>query len=302
MAVKGGVQAQQWGHELIKTILVPSSGSDTDRSVFAAALAVGQPFAAHLHFFHVHLTPGAAAQQAHLEYCQGAAISSALQDLRQRANELSAAAARNFEAFCQAHQVPVRDVPAALERVTAHCSEERDEPLTRLLFHARYSDLVVVGRRRNRDYLPGNLIQALLVDSGRPILIAPDTPPRTVGSTIVVGWKETPEAARAVAAALPLLRRARRVLLLSVAEGGMPHAAAVEELARHLRWHGISAEVSLVDAEQPAALALARCASRCEADLLIAGGFGHAPLREWIFGGVTQALVEHAELPVLMVH
>jgi nucleotide-binding universal stress UspA family protein len=286
---------------LIKTILIPSSGSDTDASVSTTALAVGRRFGSHLHFFHVHLTPGAAAQHAHLEFCQGAAISGALQALDQKGSDLSAGAARNFQAFCSAHRVETRDAPSELETVTAHRSEERDEPLARLLFHARHSDLVVLGRRRKRDYLPDNLIEALLVDSGRPILIAPQSAPSTVGSTIVVGWKETPEAARAVAAALPLLRQAHRVVLLSVAEGETQQPAGAEDLARQLRWHGITAEVSLVG-EQPAAKQVARFAVEREADLLVVGGFGHAPLREWIFGGVTQALIEDAELPVFMVH
>lgn len=286
---------------MIKAILIPSSGTDTDESPFATALAAARLSAAHLHFFHIYLSPGVAAHRAHLEFCQGAAISAALQGLQQRADELSAGAARNFERFCSSHGIEVRGTPAALEMVTAHRSEERDEPLARLLFHARHSDLVVVGRRRNRDYLPDSLIQVLLVDSGRPILIAPDIPPRRLTGTIAVGWKETPEAARAVAAALPLLRGARRVMLLSVAEDGNTDAAAAEHLVQQLRWHGIGAEASVVRGE-PAAQGLQRVAAQYEADLLVVGGYGHAPLREWIFGGVTQALIEHAEVPVFMMH
>ena len=285
---------------MIKTILVPTSGSSTDQSVFATALAVARPSAAHLHFFHVHVTAGVAAQRAHVEFCQGAAISSALQTLTEQADGLSAAAVRNYEAFRRTHGLETCEAPAAIEAVTVHRSEETDEPLARLLFHARHSDLVVVGRRRNQDRLPDNLIQALLVDGGRPVLIAPETPPRTVGGTVVVGWKETPEAARAVTAAMPLLTHARRVFLLNVAE---EHAAQapINDLARQLRWHGIRAEVNVM-LGQPAAQQIMSFALRQDADLLVVGGFGHAPLREWVFGGVTQALIEDAQLPVFMVH
>lgn len=289
---------------MIKTILVPTSGSGTDEAVFATALTLGRMCAAHLHFLHVHLAPGTAALQVpHIEFCQGSAISHTLASLRQQGDHLSGSARKHFEEFCRVHQVEPREAPGAVEAVTASFCEESDEPITCFLSHARHSDLTLLGRRHHRDHLPARLIETLLMDSGRPIVIAPDQAPREVTGTIVVGWKETKEAAGALGAAFPLLKKAQRVVLLGVAEEDAPSREAFDDLARQLAWHGIDAEVHIVAAEShPAAVQLPRAVAQLRADLLVVGGFGRSPLRECVFGGVTQALIDHAEFPVFMLH
>jgi nucleotide-binding universal stress UspA family protein len=289
---------------MIKTILVPSSGYRSDESVFATALALGRPFAAHLQFLHVHMTAGSAALHSpHLEFASARVMSDALGELQRLGANLSSSALRHVENFCAANRLLVRDTPGAPETVSASWCEETDQPVTRLLFHARHSDLVVLGRPRNRDYMPHDLIEALLLGAGRPIVIAPSAAPRTVGGTIVVGWKETAPAARAVAAALPLLKRADRVVLLAIAEGSAAAEDACNDLARQLAWHGINAQVSTTgDASRPVAPQLAQTVAGLQADLLVVGGFGRTPLRESILGGVTQSLMEHCDVPVFMVH
>jgi nucleotide-binding universal stress UspA family protein len=289
---------------MIKTILVPTSGSGSDRTVFTTALALGRTCAAHLHFLHVHLAPATAALNVpQVEFCPGPVVYGALDALRQRGEHLSAGARRHFEEFCQVHKVEIRDSPGTAEVVTASFSEESDEPMTCFLSHARHSDLIVLGRRRNRDHLPARLIETMLMESGRPIVIAPDAMPRDIASTIVVGWKESKEAAQALGAALPLLEKARRVVLLGVAEEGVPSRNAFDDLARRLVWHGIDAEVNIVASESRfASVLLSRVAAQLRADLLVVGGFGRSPLRECVFGGVTRSLLEHAEIPVFMFH
>ncbi|HXY96789.1 MAG TPA: universal stress protein [Steroidobacteraceae bacterium] len=288
---------------MIKTILVPTSGSSTDRSVFGTALALARPLAAHIEFLHVHLTAGAAASHApHVDYLRGAAVGNALRALGRETDELSAYGLAHFEEFCREHRVLVRDAPKPVELVSARYSEQIDQPLARLLLQTRHSDLVVLGRRRHRDYLEGALIEELLARGGRPVVIASDNPPQSVAGTIVVGWKETAEAARALGAAMPLLRQARRVVLLALKErGGATHEQLVH-LSRQLAWHGIEAEVSVTgDASRPAAQQLALQASQLHADLLVVGAFGHGALRERVFGGVTRTLIDHADMPVFMV-
>jgi nucleotide-binding universal stress UspA family protein len=289
---------------MFKTILVPTTGSSTDRVLFATALAIGRSFSAHLHFFHLYLTPATAASQVpHFDYCQGDAVAAELEKLRVEGAELSAAARKHFEDFCRTNQLEIVHTPRLAEAVTASFSEEIDEPARRLLFHARHSDLVVVSRRHRRDHLPPGLLEDLLMHSGRPLFIAHDDSPRHVNGTVVVGWKETPEAARAVTAALPLLKVAKRVVLLGVVEDDTSSRAAFDDLARQLAWHGIHAEVSIVgDSSLPAATGFPQAVTQLRADLLVVGGFGRGPLRQSIFGGVTRALLEHADCPVFMLH
>src|SRR5215469_3872954 len=95
---------------MIKTILVTASGSETDQSVFATALALARPFGAHLQFLHIHLAPvTAAARVPHFEYCQGAAISHTLEALRHQGDELSLRAREHFQVYCRTQGIAVRD-------------------------------------------------------------------------------------------------------------------------------------------------------------------------------------------------
>lgn len=288
---------------MIKTILVPASGSRTDVSVFATALALARPLEAHLRFYHVHLSAcEAAAHAPHVQFCQGPAVTEALEYLRRRGDDLCVGAMRHFQELCEAHDVPVLQGPRLAETLSASWIEET-EP-ARLLLHARHSDLVVLGRPHNQDYLPGGLIENLLLGSGRPIVIASDIAPRSVTGTILVGWKETPEAARALAVSLPLLQRARRVMIVAVdEEGESASPEMLEDLAQQLEWHRIHAEVNRVpDGKRSTAGRLTETAAVQHADLLVLGGFGHRPLRERLFGGVTRELIEQAGLPVLLMH
>jgi nucleotide-binding universal stress UspA family protein len=287
---------------MIKTILVPTSGSSTDESVFTTALALARPFAAHLGFYHVRLTTGEAATRApHVAFCVGSGLTSALAYLHEEEDLLAAAAAAHFKDFCKSHSVAVRSAPGFAEAVSASWCEEIDSPASRLMFHARHSDLIVLARPHHVDYMPRMLIEDLLIGSGRPIVIAPDSAPSGSMDTIVVGWKETPEAARALTAALPLLERAKKVVLVNATESGDVMLQNLKHLAWQLAWHGIAAEPRVIEGKSgEAAALLSHAAADMHADLLVIGGYGHRPLREFVFGGVTQSLIENAKVPVFI--
>jgi nucleotide-binding universal stress UspA family protein len=288
---------------MIKTILVPTSGSSTDDSVFASALAVARPLAAHIEFYHLRVTPGEAAPRApHVDFCMGPALNDALQHLSDEEMSLSAAARLNVERFCESNDLAFCNVPDKSAAVSASWCEEIDHAADRLLYHARHSDLVVLGRPHHVDFMPPSLIEDLLISCGRPVLIAPESAPRKITGTIVIGWKETPEAARALAAALPLLEVAHRVILVGVAEESYTVPQTLEHLIKQLAWHGIAAESRVITGKASAATQLPIAAVDLHADLLVVGGFGHGPLRELVFGGVTRSLLEHAEVPVFMLH
>lgn len=289
----------------MKTIFVPTSGNSTDHAVFETAFAAARPFGSHLEFYHQRLSVCEAAVRAqHVEFCVGPALTGALDYLRRQDQQLSAAAANHFKEFCGKHAISVRETPGATATVTAEYLESVDEPEKHLLVHARHSDLTVLGRPAHKDSMPSNLIEMLLVESGRPIIIAPNTAPASITGTIVVGWKETSTAARALSATLPLLEKAGRVVLVSISEGDDASSEGLIDLANQLRWHGVNAATRAVadDRHRAAGELLPGAAAEFGADLLVIGGYGHGPLREAVFGGVTAALIRHADCPVLMVH
>ena len=171
----------------------------------------------------------------------------------------------------------------------------------RLIFCARHYDRVAAARPTGPNGLPPDLLERLLLGCGRPLLIAPAQLSDSFFGTVMVCWKETAEAARAVAAAMPLLAKADRVILASVEEDDPSLAHGLADLARHLAWHGISDEIELIPAAAGAAgeMLMARARSH-RANLLVMGGYGHGRGREFVFGGFTRSVLESAEMPVFM--
>lgn len=195
------------------------------------------------------------------------------------------------------------DVPRVSHAVTASWLEESDDAHRRLLFHARHSDLVVLGRPSGPDELASDPLEFLLMDCGRPVVLACSTAPRTLTGVVMVCWRETADAARAVAAAMPLLTKAERVIFAAVDEGGGDPSGAAQQAASQFRWNGIATEVQIAAAHgRPVAEVLAALAKNRGADLLVMGAYGHSRTREWLLGGCTRAMTRSADLPVLLMH
>ena len=171
---------------------------------------------------------------------------------------------------------------------------------------ARAADLIVVGPRRHEPFGFHNCVDPgdLLMRAGRPILVAPTELEHLDASSIVVAWKDSREARRAVADALPLLKRARQVLVAEVIEDKDEDAAKlrVGDVAEYLARHGVKASTAVRAADGSAANALMAIADMQEAGLIVAGGFGHSRMREWVFGGVTQELLWAGRKAVLLSH
>jgi nucleotide-binding universal stress UspA family protein len=288
----------------IKTILVPVSGSETDRVVLSAAWAIAQPLQAHLEFLHLRLKPEeAAARSPYVDISRSRATLDALRQLALEQANLSASAANYVRQFCLEHGIAFRDTRSGTAGLSADCLEDSGPGAARLLFHARHSDLTMLGRAQHADCMPTTLIEEVLVNSGRPLLIVPRSVPRPLLETVVVGWKESAASARAIAAALPLLQLARRVVIINVAEDNSPGLEALDSVRQQLAWHEVTAEtLRLGDGIATAETLLPRAVADLNAGLLVIGGFGHSRLRETVFGGVTRSLVKRADIPLFIAH
>jgi len=187
--------------------------------------------------------------------------------------------------------------------VTASWQEQDGYALRRILFRARHNDLVVAGRARSANGLPSDFLEQLLVGSGRPVLIAGSSPTPVLTGTIMVCWKETAEAARAVNAAMPFLIHARRVVIVSVAENDENVADALSDVARQLGWNGVRSEIRTIAANGAAVPGLLSSAAQdCGADLVVLGAYGRSRMHEILFGSCTQSMIRNAETSVLLMH
>jgi nucleotide-binding universal stress UspA family protein len=161
---------------------------------------------------------------------------------------------------------------------------------------ARAADLVVTGISQGTSSIdahravdPGNLI----LHAGRPVLVAADGQDRFVADRALVAWKDTREARRAVADALPLLQLAGEVKIITVDDAPDDRTwKSLADVAAFLSLHGIKADADVI-AEKAT---IAGMAKAMNADLLISGAYGHSRLREWVFGGVTRSLLDEGGL------
>jgi nucleotide-binding universal stress UspA family protein len=169
--------------------------------------------------------------------------------------------------------------------------------------YARLFSAVVVGRPGAGDDAPRmTTFETALFESGRPILLAPPAPPASLGEAVLIAWNGSTETARAVAFAMPFLRRASRVLVLSV-EGGMVPGPSAQDLAQALACEGVAASHKALPAGRraPGETFLAE-AKEFGCDLFIKGAYTQSRLRQMIFGGVTSHVLAQADIPVLMAH
>jgi nucleotide-binding universal stress UspA family protein len=176
-----------------------------------------------------------------------------------------------------------------------------------LALHARYADLVIINQTDPQDVDASHFASAVLMSLGRPALLLPFVGEfSSVGNDVLVAWNATREAARAVTDALPLLRRARRVVVMAVdarpsleGHGESPGADIAVFLARH----GVKAEVApIVSAGVDAGTVILSRAHDQGADLIVMGAYGHSRVRQIMLGGATRTVLHSMTLPVLMSH
>lgn len=288
---------------MIKTILVPATGSDADAAVFASALAVARPFSAHLEFLHVRVDAATLAVTMSSEGGGGAMVGGLVERLDEVADLRERRARELFDQFCAREGLAVADTPPGPAGPSAQWTRQIGLEPYWVTERGRGVDLIVIGRTADGDGVAPETIETALLDSGRPLLIPPAAPMTALPETIVIAWKATREAAHAVTAALPFLSLAKEVRILTVAEEGDPSSEEGRQLMTNLRWRGlkVSAEQRQPD-EQPAADTVIAAAAESRA-LLVMGGYGHSRLRQWIFGGFTRhALQTAAAVPVLIAH
>jgi nucleotide-binding universal stress UspA family protein len=176
-----------------------------------------------------------------------------------------------------------------------------DIPAATLARVSRGADLIVAGGAPlgfSDPYCSADSAELVML-AGRPVLVAPPHGGRLRGEGVVIAWKDTREARRAVADSLPFLRRAREVRVVEVCAGGDAFALAelhTYEVAQYLRRHGIKAEAkAIISPPECVVRELHLQAQAIEADLIVAGAYGHSRTGEWLFGGVTRSLLREPE-------
>ena len=146
-------------------------------------------------------------------------------------------------------------------------------------------------------------IESALFESGRPVLLSPPDAPRSIARNVMIHWNGSTEQARVNAFAMPLLRLAERVTVLSVIGGQEVPGPSADQIVGQLQHNDIAAKLISVELQDRSTGGAILDAARTQGcDLLVKGAFTRNRLRQMIFGGATSHIMENADLPVLMAH
>jgi nucleotide-binding universal stress UspA family protein len=196
---------------------------------------------------------------------------------------------------------------ATRDRVTTRWLEGNwADPIRGFCDQALYADLLLLGQREpdaaDAGKAPAGFVESVLLLTGKPALILPFTGEfESIGQNVLIGWNASPQAARAVAGAMPWLRSARRVHVLETADERAGPVDDSLDLTQYLALHGIAATTHHAGAVDPGN-SLLSLACDVDADLLVMGCYGHSRAREFVLGGATRMVLQTMTLPVLMAH
>lgn len=287
---------------MFKSIVVPLTGFESDRAALDTAYLAAQSFDSHIEGLWVrpnpvHFTVGAVESFFVNEATAAAFL--AEDELRTKAALIA------FADFCADRKLTLADTPG-YEGGSATLREMTGDAAKTTIVQSRFHDLVVLGRPPRASGLSTRGIGAVLIGSGRPVLLAPERAPKNLGTTIAVAWKDAPEAARALSVAMAFLAKAGKILVLAADEDGADIGAAMGSAARVanlLHWNGLNAEAhNVTSGGKPLSDAVLSAAEALGADLLVMGAYGHSRASELMFGGFTRRVLAASPLPALMVH
>jgi nucleotide-binding universal stress UspA family protein len=281
---------------VIKDILVPLSGVQSDGRSLDAALIVAAKFSAQVECLRVHPSP--------MQIIARAAIHQFLTadntpDLIGSLENAAAKQTQDARALYEQFRRRPDSRGLSWRQIEGDC-------VPSVIREARYHDLTICARAPTGGDFPIDAVANIVVGCGRPVLLVPDHPLETIGATVAIAWKETAEAAHAVSAAMPFIAGADRVVVLTVVEGDSTEtqcSESAERIARNLRGHGLKTEaLSVLLGGRPPWRALCQTARESGADLTVMGAYGRSRIRELVFGGFTRDALQDCDLPILLMH
>lgn len=282
------------------SILAVTDGAAGSDAAMSAAIDLGQRFGARVEFLHVANDPRDLLPYVG-EGMSGTALEQVMASVEASNARRRQAVDASFKRLCTGLKQVKPEEPVApgtfavcLTVATGRQPEEIEQ-------RARLADLVVMPHPALTEADESASMDAALFGTGRPVLVAPADAKKGFGGKIAIAWDGSREAALAASAALPLLKKAAEVVVITAQESdGEVEPSA---LARYLAGHGIQAKTwAYTPGNEPIAKGLLGQAERAGADCLVMGAYGHSRLRERILGGATEGVLQHATIPVLMMH
>jgi nucleotide-binding universal stress UspA family protein len=284
---------------VIRKIVIPVRGDGKGDNVLGHAAALARRF--HAHVVVAHCRPRA---EDMLPY--GVPVPAAMKKLLydqalEVARQVEEGMIKEVEALACRLGLEMTDNPAG-NAATVSWIEEAGRQVDVITRHGRLADLICVAKPDVDRNLGFNTLKAALFNTGRPVMMCPpaDEPPEILCARVAIGWNGSTEASRAVALTIDVIEKAEAVTILS--SGSEVHSATAEDLADYLGARGIDARVERFEAKKRLGRELLDRSRLAGADTLIMGAYSQSHERETVFGGNTQYVVDHANMPVILVH
>lgn len=287
----------------LNVVLANLSGAQSDTAVLNGAWVVASAcFPSHIHTLFVRSDPtqiSTMGEEGISPTLYQSIVDAALRADAHRLRETRA----HFEKWCGEHGAKSAEESDGNDRPSADFRDAIGSEQKILAQAARLADIAVTARPKPETrYDPA--FETVLLNSGRPVLLVPPgLHAKAALSNVMIAWNDSPEAARAVSAALPLLKTASTIAVFTAAERGVD-ARTADMLIRYLAEHEIKASVCPDgrQSNQPVEDKLLSAVRKAKSDLVVLGAYTHSRVRELVFGGVTRHMLTHAPVSVLMAH
>jgi nucleotide-binding universal stress UspA family protein len=277
----------------MKTILVPTEDNSAMQSALDTALLLARRCDSYIEGF--------ALRWSHADFAAFDPTGGIpLETDRLAAARMEKQARQIFESFMHGHNVPRSTTKT--EALSFGWLDDAPQGEDFVGSYGRVFDVIVMSRPyANETFVHNGALYSGLFESGRPILLAPPAPPPQIATNVLIAWNRSTEQARATVLAMPLLRKANRVTVLTVIGGTEVPGPSPEQVIHYLQHNGIAAEPMRVglDGKNTGQTILATAQST-GCDLLIKGAYTQSRLRQMIFGGATRHVLENAEIPTLL--
>ncbi len=283
---------------MIKTIMVPLDGTDRSAQVLDTALVVAGRFDAHIKAVHV--------REHGKEPFVFTGVPKKMREQYVEMNEkmvgsLADTVNEQFKAFCAQNDVRITRKPSSAPGISASLHVLTGDARSELARVARLADVVAMGRpyqHRIGGLGFGELHEAMLLMSGRPVLIVPQDWRAHRADRAAIGWNDSVEASRAVALTLPWLVQMKKVTVIVSKQW----ADSADDVVDYLKRHGCKADHAVIPGRGNIARSMLGVCDDVGAEFLVVGGFSRTRARQRLFGGVTSYLLENTDVITVMAH
>lgn len=288
----------------IKTLLLPMTVAEPPEAASAMACRIAHTLGSLLTGYFVKSDPRAA-----IPFMGESLTADAIQQLCEAAEEEAKDMARTARETLgkRAKQMGLEEADRPRQGGTWTWEEVAGPLEDHVGRRARLADLTVLAsptQKADKDTDPdrSGLFNEVLFRSGRPMMVVPDKAPDRLPRSMLVAWNGRAEAARAMAAAVPLMRQAERVTIVTLGVQN-PDRATAHQASAYLCHHGIDTDIVVDEADERSVGQglLTKCKTH-QADCLVMGAYSHSRWREIMLGGVTRHVVHHADIPLLLSH